>query len=63
LRAKNSAALPSRESDALQNFRNSLVLFPLDDPASNLEPADSTQTGFSAQNKITWHFPISECQQ
>ena len=31
--------LPTWQSDALQVFLNSLVLFPPDDTASNLDPA------------------------
>jgi hypothetical protein len=40
------AALPTTQSDALLLFLNSLVLFPPDDTASNLDPADSTKPGF-----------------
>jgi cytochrome c2 len=40
------AALRSNEQIALQTFLNSLVLFPPDDTASNLDPGDSTKTGF-----------------
>ena len=40
------AALPKWQSDALQAFLNSLVLFPPDDTASNLDPADPTKTNF-----------------
>lgn len=40
------AALPKWQSDALQAFLNSLVLFPPDDTASNLDPADPTRPNF-----------------
>jgi len=40
------AALPKWQSDALQAFLNSLVLFPPDDTASNLDPADPTKDNF-----------------
>jgi len=40
------AALPKWQSDALQAFLNSLVLFPPDDTASNLDPADPTKPDF-----------------
>jgi len=40
------AALKPNEQVALQTFLNSLVLFPPDDTASNLDPGDSTRTGF-----------------
>lgn len=40
------AGLGSTEKVALQTFLNSLVLFPPDDTASNLDPGDSTKTGF-----------------
>ena len=40
------AALPRWQSDALQAFLNSLVLFPPDDTASNLDPADPTKPNF-----------------
>jgi hypothetical protein len=40
------AALPKWQSDALQAFLNSLVLFPPDDTASNLDPADPTKNNF-----------------
>ncbi len=40
------AALPKWQSDALQAFLNSLVLFPPDDTASNLDPADPTSNNF-----------------
>ena len=40
------AALPKWQSDALQDFLNSLVLFPPDDTASNLDPADPTKDNF-----------------
>ena len=40
------AALPNWQSDALQAFLNSLVLFPPDDTASNLDPANPTKANF-----------------
>jgi len=40
------ASLKSNEQIALQTFLNSLILFPPDDTASNLDPGDSTKTGF-----------------
>jgi len=40
------AALPKWQSAALQAFLNSLVLFPPDDTASNLDPADPTKPNF-----------------
>jgi hypothetical protein len=40
------AALKSNEQFALQTFLNSLLLFPPDDTASNLDPGDPTKTGF-----------------
>jgi hypothetical protein len=40
------AALPKSQSDALQAFLNSLILFPPDDTASNLDPADPTKPNF-----------------
>jgi hypothetical protein len=40
------AALPAWQSGALQAFLNSLVLFPPDDTASNLDPADPSKTHF-----------------
>jgi len=40
------AALKSNQQIALQMFLNSLVLFPPDDTASNLDPGDPTKTGF-----------------
>jgi CxxC motif-containing protein (DUF1111 family) len=40
------ASLPKWQSDALQAFLNSLVLFPPDDTASNLDPADPTKQNF-----------------
>jgi len=40
------AALHSRDSDALIKFLNSLVLFPPDDTASNLDPGDPTKNYF-----------------
>jgi Di-haem oxidoreductase, putative peroxidase len=40
------AALRSSDQLAVQAFLNSLVLFPPDDTASNLDPADSTKANF-----------------
>lgn len=40
------AELPKGQSDALQLFLNSLVLFPPDDTASNLDPAVPTKQNF-----------------
>jgi hypothetical protein len=40
------ASLPRWQSNALQAFLNSLVLFPPDDTASNLDPADPTKNNF-----------------
>ena len=40
------ARLPEGDSGALQNFLKSLVLFPPDDTASNLDPGDRTATDF-----------------
>jgi len=40
------AALPARESQALQAFLNSLILFPPDDTASTLDPGNRNATGF-----------------
>jgi CxxC motif-containing protein (DUF1111 family) len=40
------AATRSGDQLALQEFLNSLVLFPPDDTASNLDPADPTKTNF-----------------
>jgi hypothetical protein len=40
------AALGSSGEVALQTFPNSLVLFPSDDTASNLDPGDPTKTDF-----------------
>ena len=40
------AALKSNEQIALQTFLNSLILFPPDDTASNLDPGDPTKNGF-----------------
>lgn len=40
------AALKSSEQVALQTFLNSLVLFPPDDTASNLDPGDPSKQGF-----------------
>lgn len=40
------AALPEAESEALQRFLRSLILFPPDDTASNLDPGDRTAENF-----------------
>ncbi len=40
------AALSTRQSSALQAFLNSLVLFPPDDTASTLDPADPSKPNF-----------------
>jgi len=40
------AALSSRKSAALQAYLNSLVLFPPDDTASNLDPGDPSKANF-----------------
>ncbi len=40
------ASLPEQEADALQAFLRSLVLFPPDDTASNLDPGDRTVPDF-----------------
>jgi di-heme oxidoreductase (putative peroxidase) len=40
------AALSDREQLALQTFLNSLILFPPDDTASNLDPGNAATTGF-----------------
>jgi CxxC motif-containing protein (DUF1111 family) len=40
------AALPTRQSAALQSLLNSLVLFPADDTASTLDPAVPTKPNF-----------------
>ena len=40
------AAMPSAARSDLQEFLNSLVLFPPDDTASNLDAGDRTATGF-----------------
>jgi hypothetical protein len=40
------ADLKSNEQIALQTFLNSLILFPPDDTASNLDPGDPTKAGF-----------------
>jgi hypothetical protein len=40
------AALSSRKSAALQAYLNSLVLFPPDDTASNLDPGDPGKANF-----------------
>jgi cytochrome c2 len=42
----NYASLSSGDKIALQTFLNSLILFPPDDTASNLDPGDPTKTGF-----------------
>ena len=39
-------ALPSRNRDAAIAFLNSLIIFPPDDTASNLDPGDRTAPGF-----------------
>lgn len=40
------AKLAERDSDALQKFLNSLILFPPDDTASNLDPGNRSTPGF-----------------
>jgi hypothetical protein len=40
------ATIPSNDSPALIAFLNSLVPFPPDDTASNLDPGDPTQANF-----------------
>jgi hypothetical protein len=40
------AALKPNDAAALATFLNSLVLFPPDDTASNLDPADPTKANF-----------------
>ncbi|MGH9640924.1 MAG: di-heme oxidoredictase family protein [Terriglobales bacterium] len=40
------AKLPGAESDALLKFLNSMILFPPDDTASNLDPGDAQTPGF-----------------
>jgi hypothetical protein len=40
------ARLATQDSDALQKFLKSLILFPPDDTASNLDPGDRTTPGF-----------------
>jgi hypothetical protein len=40
------ANLPQRDSEALQKFLKSLVLFPPDDTASNLDPGNRSAPGF-----------------
>ena len=40
------AKLPARDSDALQKFLKSLILFPPDDTASNLDPGNRSTPGF-----------------
>ena len=40
------ARLAERDSDALQKFLNSLILFPPDDTASNLDPGNRSTPGF-----------------
>jgi hypothetical protein len=42
----NYAGLASGEQVALQTFLNSLVLFPPDDTAWNLDPGDPTKTDY-----------------
>jgi hypothetical protein len=45
--ARNAyAALSSNDQNALQAFLNSLILFPPDDTASNLDPGDPSKTSF-----------------
>jgi Di-haem oxidoreductase, putative peroxidase len=45
--ARNAfAALPTRTRDALIAFLNSLIIFPPDDTASDLDPGDRTAPGF-----------------
>jgi len=47
LTSRNSfAALNANDQNAMLTFLNSLVLFPPDDTASNLDPADPTKTNF-----------------
>jgi Di-haem oxidoreductase, putative peroxidase len=54
------AALTKSERLALQAFLNSLVVFPPDDTASNLDPGDPTSTNFPqfghGSIKLTWLF-------
>jgi hypothetical protein len=40
------AKLPTPESDALQKFLGSLILFPPDDTASNLDPGNRSNPNF-----------------
>jgi hypothetical protein len=40
------AALPGSDSDALLKFLNSLILFPPDDTASNLDPGNPSTSNF-----------------
>ena len=40
------AKLPEQDSDALQKFLKSLILFPPDDTASNLDPGNRSAPGF-----------------
>jgi hypothetical protein len=40
------ASLPRTQQQAITAFLNSLVLFPPDDTASNLDPGDPTRPGF-----------------
>jgi Di-haem oxidoreductase, putative peroxidase len=40
------AALPSRNREAVIGFLNSLIIFPPDDTASNLDPGDHSAPGF-----------------
>ena len=47
LKSRNAyVALPGSQSQALQAFMNSLVLFPPDDTASNLDPGNRATTNF-----------------
>jgi len=47
LTSRNSfAALTANDQNAMLTFLNSLVLFPPDDTASNLDPADPTKSNF-----------------
>jgi hypothetical protein len=47
LTSRNSfATLSANDQNAMLTFLNSLVLFPPDDTASNLEPSDPTKTNF-----------------
>ncbi len=40
------AKLPEQDSDALQKFLKSLILFPPDDTASNLDPGNRSAPGY-----------------